>query len=159
MCIRDSSDFFVDVDFKPFQKKPVRGINVPGCAKMPKSFFEKMLAFATEIGMKGLGYLTLLEDGSFKGPIAKFLTDGKKQELIGRLSMKADDTLFFISDGKAVVDRLAGQIRTALGERMNLIAKDRFELCYITDFPMYEKNEEGKLDFTHNQMCIRDSTR
>ena len=51
--------------------KPVRGINVPGCAKMPKSFFEKMLAFATEIGMKGLGYLTLLEDGSFKGPIAK----------------------------------------------------------------------------------------
>ena len=154
LLIEDLSDFFVDVDFKPFQKKPVRGINVPGCAKMPKSFFEKMLAFATEIGMKGLGYLTLLEDGSFKGPIAKFLTDGKKQELIGRLSMKADDTLFFISDGKAVVDRLAGQIRTALGERMNLIAKDRFELCYITDFPMYEKNEEGKLDFTHNPFSM-----
>ena len=68
--------------------------------------------------------------------------------------MKADDTLFFISDGKAVVDRLAGQIRTALGERMNLIAKDRFELCYITDCPMYEKNEEGKLDFTHNPFSM-----
>lgn len=145
LLIEDLSDFFVDVDFKPFQKKPVRGINVPGCAKMPKSFFEKMLAFATEIGMKGLGYLTLLEDGSFKGPIAKFLTDGKKQELIGRLSMKADDTLFFISDGKAVVDRLAGQIRTALGERMNLIAKDRFELCYITDFQCMRKTRKASL--------------
>lgn len=95
--------------------------------------------------MKGLGYLTLLEDGSFKGPIAKFLTDGKKQELIGRLSMKADDTLFFISDGKAVVDRLAGQIRTALGERMNLIAKDRFELCYITDFQCMRKTRKASL--------------
>lgn len=92
-----------------------------------------------EIGMKGLGYLTLQEDGSFKGPIAKFLTEEKKQELIERLAMKVEDTLFFISDGKAVVDRLAGQIRTALGERMGLIEKDRFELCYITDFPMYEK--------------------
>lgn len=154
LLIEDLSDFFVDVDFKPFQKKPVRGINVPGCAKMPKSFFEKMLAFATEIGMKGLGYLTLLEDGSFKGPIAKFLTDEKKQELIERLAMKAEDTLFFISDGKAVVDCLAGQIRTALGERMGLIQNDSFELCYITDFPMYEKNDEGKLDFTHNPFSM-----
>ncbi len=154
LLIEDLSDFFMDVDFKPFQNRPVRGVNVPDCARMPKSFFEKMLAFAMEIGMKGLGYLTLLEDGSFKGPIAKFLTDAKKQELIDRLSMKAEDTLFFISDNKTVVDRLAGQIRTALGERMGLVKNDSFELCYITDFPMYEKNDEGKLDFTHNPFSM-----
>lgn len=152
--ICDLSKFFEDVEFKPFQKKPVRGIVAPGCAKMSKSFFEKMLEYALSIGMKGLGYLTVLEDGSFKGPIAKFLTDEKKAKLTEMLSLKTDDTLFFICDREKVVDQLAGQIRTALGERMDLIDKDRFELCFITDFPMYERNEEGNLDFTHNPFSM-----
>ena len=152
--ICDLSKFFEDVEFKPFQKKPVRGIVAPGCAKMSKSFFEKMLEYALSIGMKGLGYLTVLEDGSFKGPIAKFLTDEKKAELTETLSLKTDDTLFFICDREKVVDQLAGQIRTALGERMDIIDKDRFELCFITDFPMYERNEEGNLDFTHNPFSM-----
>lgn len=152
--ICDLSKFFEDVEFKPFQKKPVRGIVAPGCAKMSKSFFEKMLEYALSIGMKGLGYLTVLEDGSFKGPIAKFLTDEKKTELTEMLSLKTDDTLFFICDREKVVDQLAGQIRTALGERMDIIDKDRFELCFITDFPMYERNEEGNLDFTHNPFSM-----
>lgn len=152
--ICDLSKFFEDVEFKPFQKKPVRGIVVPGCAKMSKSFFEKMLEYALSIGMKGLGYLTVLEDGSFKGPIAKFLTDEKKAKLTEMLSLKTDDTLFFICDREKVVDQLAGQIRTALGERMDIIDKDRFELCFITDFPMYERNEEGNLDFTHNPFSM-----
>lgn len=152
--IVDLTDYFRDVEFKPFQGRPVRGIVAPGCGKMSKSFFEKMLEYAMSIGMKGLGYLTVLEDGSFKGPIAKFLSDEKKAALTDMLSLKTDDTLFFICDSIKVVNLLAGQIRTALGERMNLIDKDRFEMCFITDFPMYEKNEEGKLDFTHNPFSM-----
>lgn len=150
----DLSDFFKDVDFKPFKNQPVRGINAPGCAKKSKSFFENMLKFATSIGMKGLGYLTLLEDGGFKGPIAKFLSDEKKQELIALAGMNPNDTIFFISDSIKVVDKLAGQIRTELGERMDIIDKSRFELCFITDFPMFELNDEGKLDFTHNPFSM-----
>lgn len=152
--ITDLTDFFRDVEFKPFQGRPVRGIVAPGCGKMSKSFFEKMLEYATSIGMKGLGYLTVLEDGSFKGPIAKFLSDEKKATLTNDLALKADDTLFFICDAPKVVNLLAGQIRTALGERMNIIDKDRFDMCFITDFPMYEKNDEGKLDFTHNPFSM-----
>lgn len=152
--ITDLTDFFRDVEFKPFQGRPVRGIVAPGCGKMSKSFFEKMLEYAMSIGMKGLGYLTVLEDGSFKGPIAKFLSDEKKATLTNDLSLKTDDTLFFICDTPKVVNLLAGQIRTALGERMQLIDADRFEMCFITDFPMYEKNEEGKLDFTHNPFSM-----
>lgn len=152
--IVDLTDYFRDVEFKPFQGRPVRGIVAPGCGKQSKSFFEKMLEYAMSIGMKGLGYLTVLEDGSFKGPIAKFLSDEKKAALTEMLSLKTDDTLFFICDSIKVVNLLAGQIRTALGERMNLIDKDRFEMCFITDFPMYEKNEEGKLDFTHNPFSM-----
>lgn len=152
--ITDLTDFFRDVEFKPFQGRPVRGIVAPGCGKMSKSFFEKMLEYATSIGMKGLGYLTVLEDGSFKGPIAKFLSDEKKVTLTNDLALKTDDTLFFICDAPKVVNLLAGQIRTALGERMNIIDKDRFDMCFITDFPMYEKNDEGKLDFTHNPFSM-----
>lgn len=152
--ITDLTDFFRDVEFKPFQGRPVRGIVAPGCGKMSKSFFEKMLEYAMSIGMKGLGYLTVLEDGSFKGPIAKFLSDEKKATLTNDLALKTDDTLFFICDTPKVVNLLAGQIRTALGERMDIIDKDRFEMCFITDFPMYEKNEEGKLDFTHNPFSM-----
>ena len=152
--ICDLSKFFEDVEFKPFQKKPVRGIVAPDCAKMSKSFFEKMLEYAMSIGMKGLGYLTVLEDGSLKGPIAKFLSDEKTTELTNRLSLKTDDTLFFICDREKVVDLLAGQIRTALGERMDIIDKNSFEFCFITDFPMYERNDEGKLDFTHNPFSM-----
>lgn len=154
LVITDLTDFFRDVEFKPFQGRPVRGIVAPGCGKMSKSFFEKMLEYAMSIGMKGLGYLTVLEDGSFKGPIAKFLSDEKKATLTNDLSLKPDDTLFFICDAPKVVNLLAGQIRTALGERMEIIDKDRFEMCFITDFPMYEKNEEGKLDFTHNPFSM-----
>lgn len=154
LIINDLTEFFSDVDFKPFQGKPVRGIVAPGCGKMSKSFFEKLLEYAMSIGMKGLGYLTVLDDGSFKGPIDKFLTSEKKTELTNMLSLKADDTLFFISDNIKVVNLLAGQIRTALGERLQLIANDRFEMCFITDFPMYEKTDDGKLDFTHNPFSM-----
>ena len=153
LVIADLTDFFADVDFKPFKGHPVRGIVAPA-GKQSKSFFEKMLKFAESIGMKGLGYLTVLEDGSYKGPIAKFLSEEKQAKLKEDLSLKTDDTLFFISDAPKAVDLLAGQIRTALGERLGLIDKDRFELCFITDFPMYEKNEEGKLDFTHNPFSM-----
>ena len=153
LVVADLTDFFADVDFKPFKGRPVRGIVAPA-GKQSKSFFEKMLGYAESIGMKGLGYLTVLEDGSYKGPIAKFLSDEKQAKLKEDLSLKTDDTLFFISDAPKAVDLLAGQIRTALGERLGLIDKDRFELCFITDFPMYEKNEEGKLDFTHNPFSM-----
>ena len=151
--IVDLTDFFSDVDFKPFKGRPVRGIVAP-CGKCSKGFFEKMLSYATSIGMKGLGYLTVLEDGTFKGPIDKFLVPEKKAYLMESLNLKTDDTLFFISDNIKVVNLLAGQIRTELGKRMDMIDTERYEMCFITDFPMYERNEEGGLDFTHNPFSM-----
>lgn len=152
--IVDLTDFFSDVEFKAFKGRPVRGINVPGCAKQSKGWFEKMLKFALEIGMKGLGYIEVLEDGSYKGPIDKFLPPEKKEELRRIFNFKTDDTLFFICDAPKRVNELAGQIRTELANRLNLIDKNKFELCFITDFPMYELDEDGKLIFTHNPFSM-----
>lgn len=152
--IVDLTDFFSDVEFKAFKGRPVRGINVPGCAKQSKGWFEKMLKFALEIGMKGLGYIEVLEDGSYKGPIDKFLPTEKKEELRRIFNFKTDDTLFFICDAPKRVNELAGQIRTELANRLDLIDKNKFELCFITDFPMYELDEDGKLIFTHNPFSM-----
>ena len=155
LVISDLSEFFSGVEFMPFKNKPVRGIVVPGCAKMPNSFFEGMLNFATGIGMRGLGYITILEDGTQKGPIAKFLSAQKKAEITDIFKLKNGDVLFFISDETKIVDRLAGQIRMELGSRMGLIDENRYEFCFITDFPMYEPNEEtGQIDFGHNPFSM-----
>lgn len=152
--IADLTDFFAKVDFKPFQGKPVRGIAVPGAAKQSRSWYKKMLEFATSIGMAGLGYITVEEGGAFKGPIDKFLSDEQKANLTTMLSLKADDTLFFISDAPQVVNQLAGAIRTEVAKRMDLIDESRYEFCYVTDFPMYEKGEDGKIQFTHNPFSM-----
>ncbi len=151
--IVDLTEFFSRVDFPLFKRKPVRGI-VANCQGKSRSFFENSLKFATSIGMKGLGYITL-NDGLFKGPIEKFLTDEQKVEITELTGVKEGETLFFICDGKNVVDREAGQIRTWLGENLDIINKDAFEFCFVVDFPMYEIDEStGKVIFTHNPFSM-----
>ena len=156
LVIEDLTGFFADVDFAPFRNKPVRGIVAPHCAASPKSFFEKMLAFATnEIGMQGLGYISVLAGMELKGPIVKFLSPEKQKELIEQLGLKEDDTLFFVCDMPKLVDKLAGQIRAELGKRLGLTDEKAFELCFVTDYPMYGENEEtGAIEFTHNPFSM-----
>ncbi|MCL2214932.1 MAG: aspartate--tRNA ligase [Treponema sp.] len=154
LIIEDMTPFFADVDFAPFKEIPVRGIAAQGAAKQSKSFFERMLAFALEIGMKGLGYISVMEDGSLKGPIVKFLNEKKQTALRKDLSLKENDVLFFIADDPKTVDGLAGKIRTELGSQLKL-CKDSFEMCFIVDFPMYGESEEtGKIEFTHNPFSM-----
>ena len=153
LIIQDLTGFFSNVNFPLFKGKPVRGI-VADCSEKSKKFFEDSLKFAMSIGMKGLGYLTLSQ-GDYKGPIAKFLSDEQKAELTQIVSIKEGETLFFICDAPAIVNKLAGEIRTWLGETLGVIEKDRFDFCFIVDFPMYEYNEEeGKIDFTHNPFSM-----
>ena len=155
LVIEDLSAFFCDVDFPPFKNKPVRGIVAPDCASLPKSFFEKMLEYATEIGMKGLGYISVLPGMELKGPIVKFLSEAKQKDLIRLLSLKENYTLFFISDLPKLVNKLAGQIRTELGRRLELIDNSKFEMCFIVDFPMYGINEDSRMiEFTHNPFSM-----
>lgn len=153
--IIDISDLFVETDFKPFRGKTVRAINVPGMASKSKTFFEKMEAFAMSIGMKGLGYVKVDESFNYLGPIDKFLSDSDRKELKERAKLNVGDVLYFIADDKKNAAKFAGQIRTEVAERMELIDKSRFEICWIVDFPMYEENEEtGKPDFTHNPFSM-----
>ena len=151
--IIDLTDFFQRCTFKPFHGKTVRAIKVH--ADMSKGFHEKLLKFAQSIGMGGLGYLEVMEDKSYKGPIDKFIPDDMKEEIRETAGLKVGDTIFFIADNEKNAALYAGQIRTALGERLDLIEKNSFKFCYINDFPMYEYDKETKkMEFTHNPFSM-----
>lgn len=155
LVIKDISDMFAETDFKPFLKKTVRSINVPDAAKQSKTWFKKMEEFALSIGMKGLGYVKVREDMTFDGPIDKFLKEGDREKLIEINGSKAGDVIYFIADSAEEAPKLAGQIRTEVANRLDLIDKSRFELCFIVDFPMYEHDEEsGAIIFTHNPFSM-----
>ncbi len=151
--IIDLTEFFQRCTFKPFHKKTVRAIKVH--ADMSKGFHEKLLKFATSIGMGGLGYLEVEEDGSYKGPIDKFIPEDMKDEMRSLAGLEVGDTIFFIADKEKRAAEYAGQLRTELGKRLDLIEKNAFRFCFINDFPMYEYDEqEKKLIFTHNPFSM-----
>ena len=151
--IIDVTDFFQRCTFKPFHKKTVRAIKVH--ADMSKGFHEKLLQFATSIGMGGLGYLEVLEDMSYKGPIDKFIPQDMKKEMADLAGLEPGDTIFFIADKEARAASFAGQLRNELGARLDLLEKNAFRFCFVNDFPMYEYDpEEKKMNFTHNPFSM-----
>lgn len=151
--IIDLTDFFQECTFKPFVGRTVRAIKVH--AEMSKGFHEKLLKFATDMGMGGLGYLEVAEDLSYKGPIDKFIPEEKKKELLALASLSVGDTIFFIADKEERAAYYAGQLRTELGEKLKLLEKNAYRFCYINDFPMYELDPDTKqIGFTHNPFSM-----
>ncbi len=151
--IVDVTDFFQRCTFKPFHNKTVRAIKVH--ADMSKGFHEKLLKFAVSIGMGGLGYLEVKEDMSYKGPIDKFIPDDMKKEIADIAGLVPGDTIFFIADKEERAASFAGQIRTELGNRLDLCEKKAYRFCFVNDFPMYEYDQEAKkIIFTHNPFSM-----
>lgn len=151
--IIDVTEFFQRCTFKPFLGKTIRAIKVH--AEMSKGFHEKLLKFATGIGMGGLGYLEVMEDGSYKGPIDKFIPDDMKEELRSLAGLEVGDTIFFMADKEERAAYYAGMIRTELGEKLDLLEKNAYRFCYVNDFPMFEKDPDSKaIGFTHNPFSM-----
>lgn len=151
--IMDVTEFFQRCTFKPFIGRTVRAIKVH--AEMSKGFHEKLLSFATSLGMGGLGYLEVAEDMNYKGPIDKFIPEEMKGELATLAGLSAGDTIFFIADKEDKANYYAGHIRTELGEKLDLMEKDAYRFCYVNDFPMFERDPETKqIGFTHNPFSM-----
>ena len=151
--IMDVTEFFQKCSFRPFVGRCVRAIKVS--AQMSKGFHEKLLKFATDLGMGGLGYLEVDESLVYKGPIDKFIPEPLKKELLELAGLKAGDTIFFIADKEERANYYAGQIRNELGEKLGLTEKNAYRFCYVNDFPMFEKDPETKqIGFTHNPFSM-----
>ena len=151
--IIDVTDFFQQCTFKPFIGRTVRAINVH--AEMSKGFHEKLLDFATSLGMGGLGYLEVAEDMSYKGPIDKFIPEDLNPQLAKQAGLKHGDTIFFIADKEERANYYAGKLRVEIGNRLELCEKNAYRFCYVNDFPMFERNPETKqIGFTHNPFSM-----
>ena len=151
--IIDVTDFFQKCTFKPFVGRTVRAIKVH--AEMSKGFHEKLLKFATDMGMGGLGYLEVADDMTYKGPIDKFIPEELKGQLARIAALAAGDTIFFIADKEERANYYAGQLRNELGDKLDLCEKNAYRFCYVNDFPMYEIDPETKqLGFTHNPFSM-----
>ena len=153
--IVDCTDVFEKLELNAFKNKIVRIIAIHDVADRPRSFFEDMTTFAIkDLKAKGLAWLRILDDGSFQGPIAKFITEDAKKVMLERTNSKPGDCIFFIAEIPGVVEKLAGQVRSELGKRLNLIDNSKFEFCWIVDFPMFEQTDDGKLEFSHNPFSM-----
>ena len=154
--IIDITREFSNTTFKPFQNSIVRGIKVDDLASKSNSWFNEVVDYAKSIGMPGIGYITVNDDMTFKGPIDKFLSDDERKSLIDAADLKVNSVLFFIADkNKEMVAKQAGLIRTELGRKLDLIDNNKLELCIINNFPMFEYNEDTKkYDFGHNPFSM-----
>ncbi len=157
----DLSEFFRNAGFKAFASTVanggvVKGMRVPGVVGVqPRTFYDKMEAFAKENGAKGLGYIMWTKEGEIKGPIAKFLKPEELVELAKIAEIENGDALFFMCDTRAKANELGGKVRAKFAERLNLIDPNVFNFCWIVDFPFFEKDEEtGAIIFSHNPFSM-----
>ncbi len=132
----------------------VRAIPAPGAGSQPRSFFDKLNDWAKAEGQGGLGYITYDAEGP-KGPIARNLEADRAEAIRVACGLKAGDAVFFVGGKKDVAPKFAGAVRTRLCDELGLLEKGTFKFCWVTDFPMFELNEDtGLIDFSHNPFSM-----
>ncbi|MFF4758910.1 aspartate--tRNA ligase [Streptomyces sp. NPDC001292] len=161
----DITDIFEGSEFKAFAGKHVRALPVPDTAGQPRKFFDQLGEYAVEQGAKGLAWVRVGEDvpqglegqggtPTLTGPIAKFLTEENVAELTKRLSLAPGHAVFFGAGEFDEVSKIMGAVRVEAAKRAGHFEEDVFRFCWIVDFPMYEKDEDGKIDFSHNPFSM-----
>jgi len=154
----DVSEIFRDSGFSVFAKAVaagdvVRAVIAPGAANRSRSFFDKIVELGQSLGLAGVAYLVLAEQA--KGPIAKFLSDEKRAELVNAVKAKTGDAMFFVSDHAAKVGRPVDGLRAHLGRELDIIESNTYKFCWITDFPFFERDPEtGQVTFSHNPFSM-----
>lgn len=160
IIIADVTESFRESGFGIFARSVaagsvVRAIPAPGAATQPRSFFDKLNDWARAEGAAGLGYIIYGDDGAAKGPIAKNLDADRLAQIKDTAGLKDGDAVFFACDVAPAAARFAGQVRTKLGEDLNLLEQDIFKFCWVVDFPMFERDEDnGRIDFSHNPFSM-----
>lgn len=159
IIISDVTEVFAGSEFSIFAKaiemgSVVRAIPAPKCSQQPRSFYDKMIEFAQSNGARGLAYIIIDEDGEARGPIAKFLDAGRIKNLKQKAGLSNGDAVFFSCDKVSQASKLAGVVRVKLGNDLSLIDESVYKFCWIVDFPMYETDDNGKIEFSHNPFSM-----
>ena len=154
LIIQDVTEIFKDTEFNAFKDKTVKAIIVPNGANQGRKFFDNMTTFAVEeVGAKGLAWVKIDETNTLTGGIAKFITE-EIQLKLEKLGATKNSAIFFIADEFKTSQKIAGQIRIELGNKLDLLEKDVYKFCLIVDFPMYELSDDESIDFNHNPFSM-----
>ncbi len=158
LVIQDATALFGESGFGVYDGKVaegafIRAIVVKGIADKPRSFFDKLDAYAKEEGMGGLAYIALVP-GGYKG-IAKFFGEEKMSCLKQTLGAEDGDAILFMAGKGVKFDKFTGRVRNKVGEELGLVDSNAFKMCWVVDFPFYEENEEtGAVEFSHNPFSM-----
>lgn len=160
LLIYDATEIFRKADFAIFRKNIaqgmiVRALPVPQTASKPRSFFDRVVSYAcTELSAHGLGYITFDSNNIAKGPLVKFLQREQLAQLQELTNTTCNDTIFFISEYAEQANRIAGELRNFFGKELNLLDEKLFAFCWITDFPLFKRDENNELAFFHNPFSM-----
>ena len=157
--MQDVSEHFRGSGFKVFARMLEDPKNqvwaIPGAGGGSRAFCDRMNSWAQGEGQPGLGYIMWREGGEGAGPLANNIGPERTAAIRGQLGLKEGDAAFFVAGDPEKFWKFSGLARTRVGEELNLVDKDRFELAWIVDFPMYEYDEtEKKIDFSHNPFSM-----
>lgn len=158
LVIQDATSFFYNSGFGVYDSKviageKIRAIVAPKAGDKPRSFFDKLDAYAKEENMGGIAYVALSANGP-KG-IAKYFSAEKMAELKALYGVNEGDAVIFTGGAEKVLNKFAGKLRNKIGEELGLFDYNSFKLCWIVDFPMYEENDEtGEIEFSHNPFSM-----
>ena len=154
LIIEDVTEAFANSDFKVFKNKTIKAIKIDA-SNVTRKFFDEMTSFAmSELDMKGLAWVKFAEDMSISGTISRFVEGEALEILKSKLSLKPMDAIFFIADQYEKACKDAGNVRIELGKRLDILEKDIYRFCFIIDFPMYELDDDGKIEFNHNPFSM-----
>lgn len=150
----DVSHLFADSEFRAFAGKHVRALPVPDCGDKPRSFFDQLGEFAVEQGAGGLAWIRIDDNGQLTGPIAKFLPETVAKQLITEVSGESGTAVFFGAGDEADVASFMSEVRVEAAKRADRFEQGAFRFCWIVDFPMYERGDDGEIEFSHNPFSM-----
>ena len=153
LTVKDLSKMFENSDFNAFKGKTVKAICV-NCGERSRKWYDELGQVIVNFEGKGMAYVKF-NDGEFSGSVAKFLTDENKKYLIETFGLVGGESICMVADTNEMAVKLANVLRNELGNRLGLIDKNKVAICWIVDFPFFEKNKDtGKIDFSHNPFTM-----
>ena len=151
--VYDVTDIFKNSTFNAFKDNCIKAICV-NCGEKGRKYYDSLTDFMKGREAKGLAYVKVAQDDNFETGIAKFISEEEKTLLKQKVDYKEGDTIFFVADNKARVIKFADVLRQELGKTLNLIDENAYNFVWIVDFPFYELDDEGNIEFSHNPFSL-----
>lgn len=153
LTVADVTEIFSKTEFNAFKGNIIKAIHV-NCRGNGRKFYDSLTDFLKSREAKGLAYTFVNENGEFETGISKFISEEEKSKLKSVLNYKEGETIFFVADQKQKVIKFADVLRQELGKRLNLIDENAYNFVWIVDFPFYELDDDGNIEFSHNPFSL-----